>query len=433
MQNLQYHVFKKPKKLKNGKVVRRWYYYWLDETGKQYQKSCGTEVKSRQAAEDFIRTLPPPRAAPVVVVIKNTETKNLLITTPPARIAANPDILVEEIARYMFIPGSPHLQRRQQLKKSIDDQTIKCNRVFMKHIMTTWGSRSLRSLELNEVMNYLFAAPRSSSWKNQYIYALNEIYLEAQFLGCKIFKPDFPTVGSTKIKADAFTEAELEQFFKRENFTHDFFLFFLCSLSGGLRVGETRGMLGKQIIFDRKAVIVDVFLKSNGTRTNYNKKGSPEHPKLRAVPYPDLTLKLLQEHITTNNIGPYDYVFTYDGKPIKKTMIKGAFNVALIKAGIAYDKDTLIKKGNWKGGKLVVTKGFIPGDRKFIHHSLRYTYVTRMSLDTDAHTLTKLTGHDSTAMIDYYNRKNLDLILASIPAARTSIAALLPPPLIQAN
>ena len=62
-------------------------------------------------------------------------------------------------------------------------ETFTANRVFMEHIIATWGDRPLRSLELSEVMNYLFAVERSASWKNQYISALNEIYRRGNFWG----------------------------------------------------------------------------------------------------------------------------------------------------------------------------------------------------------------------------------------------------------
>jgi hypothetical protein len=51
-----YHVFKKPKKLKNGKTVHRWYYYYIDEAGKQVQKAC-KKCNTRAEAEDYIREL----------------------------------------------------------------------------------------------------------------------------------------------------------------------------------------------------------------------------------------------------------------------------------------------------------------------------------------------------------------------------------------
>jgi hypothetical protein len=150
-------------------------------------------ARNRQQAEDYIRTLPPPsRAAasmPQAIAAGDLHTK-------PIRLANNPDMLVREIAEKMFVPGSDHVKRRIQLKKSVSMEVLKAKRVFMRYIIEIWGDRMLRSLELDEVMNYLFAVDRSGSWKNQYISALNEIYQEGQFLGCKIFKPDFPSKSS---------------------------------------------------------------------------------------------------------------------------------------------------------------------------------------------------------------------------------------------
>jgi integrase len=429
MSNLVYHAFKKPKKLKNGKTVHRWYYYWTDETGKQIQKSCGTKIKSHQAAEDFIRTLPPPprAASPLSAMLSGDP------HVRPRRLANNPDMLVREIAENMFIPGSDHLSRRRQLKKSVSIETLKDKRVFMRYIIEAWGERMLRSLELDEVMNYLFLVERSASWKNQYLCALNEIYREGQFLGCKIYKPDFPAIGKESNKADIFTEAELERIFTPKNFSPDFFfLFFLSSLSGGLRLGEVRAMRVKQIIFEKKAVIVDGFLKADGRRTVYNKKGSPEHPKLRVVPYPDLTLQLLAAQVSRHALQPEDYVFTYNGAPVLSALAETAFNRALINAGLTPDIDTLKAKGIWKGGRVQKKEGFILDGRRLVPHSLRYTYITRMSRDVDAHNLIKITGHESTVMIDYYNRKNLEMALAAIPHVDAATETLLPKAIKQA-
>jgi integrase len=427
MEKLEYHAFRKPKVLKNGKTVHRWYYYWLDDTGKQIQKSCGTKVKKREDAESFIRTLPPPPKSAVAVPASGKGG----IYAKPARMTHNNDILVRDLAENMFIPGSPHLQRRKQLKKSVNKETVYDGRIYMNHITAVWGDRMLRSLEMEEVMNYLFSVERSGSWKNRYISFLNEIYQESQFMGCKIFKPDFPSIGRDSQKADILSDAELERFFKPENFAHDFFLFFLCSLSGGLRLGETRALKVKQIIFEKSAVIIDGFLKDDNTRTNYNKCGSPEHPKLRVVIYPDFTLNLLKKHIERNAAQDEDYVFTYNEKPISKSMAERAFIVALINAGLTWDKKTLIEKGYWKKGKMLIKRDLTPTGKKLIPRSLRFTYVTRMSPNIDARNLKKMTGHDSEAMVNYYNRKNLEMALAEIPDAGIATSALLPQAITQ--
>jgi integrase len=204
-------------------------------------------------------------------------------------------------------------------------------------------------------------------------------------------------------------------------------LFFLTALSGGLRLGETRALRVKQIIFEKKAVIVDGFLKNDNTRTNYNKRGSPEHPKLRVVPYPDLTLNLLKNYIEKENRAQDDYVFLYSGRPISKSMAERDFTVALINSGIAYDKETLKEKKYWKQGHIQVKRDLIPDGRRLIPHSLRYTYITRMSLDVGANDLMKVTGHTTSDMIDYYNRKNLEMALKTIPNIESATNMLLPP------
>jgi len=268
MQNLHYHAFKKDKPLKGGKTAYRWYYYYIDpDTGKQVQRSCGTAVKSRKDAENLIRTLPPPPKA-----------KNALGGTPTGP-ATNADLLVGDIARDMFVPGSDHVKRRQQLGKSVTPEALSNNRVFMRHIMGTWDERMLRTLELDKVMTYLFSVGRSASWKNQYTAALNEIYQEGQFLGCKVYKPNFPSIGKIPNKADILTLVEIEQLFKRENFRHDFFLFFLCAFSAGLRAGEARALRAKQIVFEKNAIIVDGFIKKKAAcgqfTTNADRRNTP--------------------------------------------------------------------------------------------------------------------------------------------------------------
>jgi hypothetical protein len=252
MTKLGYHAFKKPRKLKNGKKVYRWYYYYIDSSGKQIQKSCGTSVKNREDAENFIRNLPPVSRETTFIAYTNTGS----IYTKPVRKIVNNNILVREIAKEMYIPGSLHLMRRQQLKKSVSTEAILAGRTYIKHITTVWGEQMLRSLEMEDIMNYLFSLKRSGSWKNHYISVLNEIYLESQFMGCKIFKPNFPSIGRNYRKADVFTDAELVQFFKPENFTYDFFLFFLCMLSGGLRLGENMGLKSRQFIFEKKPLLL---------------------------------------------------------------------------------------------------------------------------------------------------------------------------------
>jgi integrase len=403
MRKIAYHVFRKPKKNRAGKRYYRWYYYFYDQNGKKVQKAC-PKCRNRSDAESYIRTLPP-------------------IVSPGAD---NPETLIRHIAETMYIPGSAHVDRRRQLGKSVNIDTLQECRKYISLIMEKWGDRALMSIDADEVINHLFTVQRSGSWKNRYLSIFKEIYAEAPRYGCKARYPDFPRFALNRKKADIFTARELKAFFKPENFPDDmFFLFFLLSLSGGLRLGEARAVRLKQFIFERKALVIDGFCKENGERTAYNKKGSLENPKFRIVPLPGFTLLKTLEFIREKPIGPEDFIFLYRGKPLRQNTAEMVFIRALIKAGLTISAASMKESGIWKGGGVVKRKNITPDGRRLVPHSLRYTYVSRMRRELSAAELRPMTGHTTEAMVDYYNRKNLEEALASLPQADTALERLL--------
>ena len=234
MAKIDYHVFRKQKiskkKDKKDKVFYRWYYYYTDAGGKRIQKAC-PKCKNRSDAENYIRTLPP---------LSDTGVG---------------DIPIVDIAKSMYIPGSDHADRRRQLGKSIEIDTLWEARVYVDWIIKDWGPRNIKSIEAGEVVKHLFAVKRSGSWKNRYIAIFKEIFLEAPWHGCKIQTPEFPSFARNAKKADVFTNEELSALFKPENFPNiQFFLMFLLALSGGLRLGEARAVRYKQINFEKKNI-----------------------------------------------------------------------------------------------------------------------------------------------------------------------------------
>jgi integrase len=326
----------------------------------------------------------------------------------------------------MYIPGFAHADRRRQLGKSINPDTLQECRNYINLIIEQWGDRPLKSIEADQVLNYLFTVQRSGSWKNRYLSVFKEIYIEAPRYGCKALCPAFPRFALHKQKADIFTTAELKAFFVPGNFPNDmFFLFFLLSLSGGLRLGEARAVRLKQFIFEKKALIVDGFCKENGERTNYNKKGTIENPKFRVVLLPNFTLLKVLEFIREKIIEPEDFIFTYNGKPIGQNTAEMVFIRALIKAGLTVSPDEMKKAGIWKGGGVVKRKNITPDGRRLVPHSLRYTYVSRMRRELSAKELKPMTGHATEEMVDYYNRRVLDEALASLPDAQSALNNLL--------
>ena len=400
---IDFHVFRKPKKTREGKLFYRWYYWFYNEDGLRIQKAC-PNCKNKSDAESYIRTLPPV-AAPGV---------------------KNENVLLSQIAEFMYIPGSDHVDRRQQLGKSSAIETLIESRAYVKLIIDEWGNFPLKDIDPEDVMTYLFKVKRSGSWKNRYLTIFKEIYAEAPRHGCKIMTPKFPSFARNSKKADIFTNAELAALFQPRNFPdNQFFLLFLLALSGGLRLGEARGVRYKQIIFEMKILIIDGFCKKNGDRTIYNKMGTPDNPKLRAVWLPDLTLSLLFNFLENKALGPDDFIFTFDEKPIRQETAEMVFLRALINAGIAFDKKQLKAAGVWKAGRVVKKSSIIPGGRKLVPHSLRYTYVSRMRRELSAAELLPMTGHTTAEMVDYYNRKNLQEIINALPRADTALENLL--------
>jgi integrase len=371
-----YHVFRK-QRVKNGRIIHKWYYYFV-VNGKQVQKVCkGCQTKNEAFA--FVSKLP--------------------------ELSGGNAVLVKTVAEHMFFPESDHMKRRIQLGKPLDPHTMEEGRAIMKKVIEQWGHKPLSQLKVEDVGNYLFALNRSGSYKRNFIFKLKELYREASWYGCAIPIPSFPSFVKKPKKADIFTPEEITKLFTPEIYQDKaLYLYYLCCLSGGLRMGEARGLRPKQILFEKKALIVDGFVKKDGTRTAYNKKGPEEHPKLRIVPLPDIALNLLKEHIAEHKVAEDDFIFKGQKEPDKPVT--------------AYYVHDNLKRVMEKAG--IVING-----RRLIVHSFRFTYVTYMRRELPAETVMKLVGHTTIGMTEYYNKRVIDESLAGITGADAAVQKLL--------
>lgn len=236
------------------------------------------------------------------------------------------------------------------------------------------------------------------SWKN----ALTPTYIynEAPFFGYTgIVKPTFQRFARNSKKADIFTTEELELIFDKSKWSIERdYLALLCMVSFGLRIGEVRAIQLRQFIFERNALVVDGFCKSNGERTDYNKKGNDEDKKWRVSFAPSSTVTQIIDYINRKNIKADDFVFAHkDGSPLRREYLEDVLNRQLVIAGIE------------------------KGDRKLVPHSFRFTYVTRMRRELPAEIVQKLAGHSSVEMTDYYTRAAIPEMVAAlestVPAA----------------
>lgn len=389
---MDYHIFKKSTKSKN-KTVHRWYYYYIDAiTGKKVQKVC-KGCKTQAESYAYVSSLP--------------SLYELRSST------------IKEIAEWMYVPGSEHLERQGKLGKILDLKTLKTKRHQLEILIEKFGDIELKDLSIPMIMDFLMKDNHSGSWKNNFLTIVTEVYAEAPFHNVPyIAIPSFPKFARNTKKKDILTTDELKILFDEtlwQKLNHQMYskqpqydegyqsiyLLFLISINCGLRLGEAIGLKVKQLLFEQKMLIVDGFYRyQEKERTSFNKCGSETNQKIRVVPLSDDVAIKIQNYITENNLDADDYVFRRYGKPIRKHLAEKWFSRALDLSGIKI------------------------GNRKLTPHSLRYTYVTRMRRSLTGETVQKLVGHTSIAMTDYYTHSAIPELCEAIEPAREAVNSL---------
>ena len=380
-----YHIFKKAVQSK-GKTVHKWYYYWNDPvTGVMRQKVC-KGCKTQAEAYTFVSALPP--------------------------LFVEEKITISSIGKWMYIPGSSHLERMEKLGKQYTLETLKCKRGLLDIFLAKFGDLELKDLTIPMVIDFLTEDPHSGSWKNNFLTVVGEVYAEAPFMGLPyIPAPQFPKFRRNSIKKDVFTTDELNILFDESLWINlsstkyanhpqfdeghkAIYLMFLCCIKCGLRIGEAIGARVNQFLFDQGMFVVDGFYRHNQLlRTNYNKCGSEEDKKIRVAPLPEDFSLIIQKYIAENHLSGDDFVFQRYNKPIRKWLAEEWFRRAVASSGIK-------------------TK-----NRVLTPHSLRYTYITRMRRDVAGETVQKIAGHTSLAMTDHYTRAAIPEMVEAVKPA----------------
>jgi integrase len=210
-----------------------------------------------------------------------------------------------------------------------------------------------------------------------------------------------PSFGKNTRKADIFTIEELRGYFNPDIYGDpDLYLFYLCCLTAGLHPGEGRGLRPRQILFDKEALIVDGFIGKNGARTTYNTKGAGECWKHRIVPLPDLTLRLLKEHIERNRLQDDDFCFTTKkdpSQPVTEWYLRNHMARIIKKAGIQQQ------------------------GRKLALDSFRFTFATHLWRELLAGAVMQLVGRKTFGMMEQYNKRGIDGSLAEFIGAELAV------------
>jgi integrase len=205
-------------------------------------------------------------------------------------------------------------------------------------------------------------------------------------------------------KADIFTIEELRGYFNPDIYGDpELYLFYLCCLTAGLSPGEGRGLRPRQILFDREALIVDGCIGKNGTRTTYNMKAAGEYWKHRIVPLPDLTLRLLKEHIERKRLNDDDFCFTAKkdpSRPVAECYLRSHMARVIKKAGIQQQ------------------------GRKLALDSFRFTYAAHLWWELPAGEVMRLVGRKTFGIMEQYNKRGIDGSLAEFIGADMTVGKL---------
>ena len=123
---MYYHLFRRTVNQKNGKQVRRWYYWFYDTDGKRKNRVC-PNCTNRSDAEAYIKSLAPP-----------------LITKGD---------LIKDITDKMFLPGSDHVLRKQEFGTKFSIDGLKDYRRYILFIQELFGEIPITDLSVKTIIS----------------------------------------------------------------------------------------------------------------------------------------------------------------------------------------------------------------------------------------------------------------------------------------
>lgn len=420
---MQRHLFKRIVE-KNGKKETRWYYWFYDEDGKQVKKSCGKNGKPcllKREAESYLAEL----------AIKDEQEEKERQEAKKVRL--------RDVSADMYKEGSVYVKLSRERGKSVTAQTLEIKQHCLEIFLAEFGDRTPDNVDGAEIENWIIDQPYSNSYKNQIIGVIKEVYSE-----CRRYKivSNVPVVESFKRhskKKDIFTKKQLQTLFPAEidkladvwksRLTTDvykgidgnlhsygvmFGTMFLFMLSTGLRPGEIRAVQFNQL--HNSGLYIDKMFDSKEQLQSHLKKGTVDDPKFRTCLIPANMQEALSTYLNIRPDVDSQFIFTYRGHHVTKSLLEKRFDLGLMNTGIAGKRLHIDEKGRRKNFADKQGKRYTP-------HSLRFTYNTFVvnSNLLPGEVLRKMIGHNTAEMTDYYTRHDPGAELEGLRNFQSSI------------
>src|SRR6056297_293245 len=356
----QWGLFKR--KRKRGVV---WYYWYYDDKGVRRHQSTGKSVKWQ--AEEYVGDR-------------------------FAQTSTNPDITLREFAEDFFdYETSRWIKRRIARGYEVTRPMANMRAGHLKnHILIAFGSRKVTEIRPIEIEDWLLNLDKKSNTKNHILSTFNIVMNEAKRLGIIEKNPvnDVERISKSNYeKTDSLSIAEIKKLFPKDTDKlreiwrrDDLIVIYFLMISSGIRSGEARALIWKNILWDKAAILVTQAVKADQSI------GPPKTNEVRGIIVPSRTIEILQ---WWRGIAPFkeenDFVFAgSSGKiPINRDIVSKEFSKALERGKIKTD------------------------GRNLRTHSLRHTYNTIMKGVLTADMLREFTGHRSEQMTQRYDHPHL--------------------------
>jgi integrase len=262
--------------------------------------------------------------------------------------------------------------------------------------------------DLNRPMveKWMVDLPLANQTRNQILYALRRILVEAESEGLILRNPlnHVEPMGKRGRVRDVFALEELRKMFPTDQEellsvwkTLKYAALFITMATTGIREGEARALQWRHLL-PGGWLLIERAVKIDGTIGPLKKRERTGEPRVVALPSrAQATLTCwCQESPHTM---PDDLIFFGDraDHPLNRRTFGDLFNRALLRAGV------------------------IRGERYLTAHSLRHTYNTAMRRAIPADTLMALMGHRDTRMSEHYDHPQIADRIRHLEGARAQI------------
>jgi len=365
----------------NKKVRKKWYQiWWYEGESRRYHEE---HFQRKSDAEERIRQWESAEAR---------ETRR----GPTLRAFAEKFFTDEERCPYLsWNPG-------------LAEQTIYGHRHNLERIVERFGDYRIENITDYEFEQWLVRLRRmpkredqsekempllANRTRNSIVETYKIVMKEAKKLRLIDHMPEVSRKSTQSRHRDAFTADEVKQLFPTEQVAlHErwrlnkddksgymFGLMVLVQMHGGMRPQEVRALQPFQVYSDKNTIYIVHQFDSQGNLAEL-KKATSDDKKKRFVRIPTATMKMLTDWIEFNRRNANDFVFTFDGSPVKKDYYRRRLQKVLARNKI----DT---EGRW-----------------ITPYSFRYTFRSRVNGYVDLKSIMAMMGHTSEAVSEDYNQ-----------------------------